>query len=193
MARNAQILRETKETEVEITCELDGTGLGVVATGLGFFDHMLDLFSKHGLFDMTVRAKGDIEVDMHHTIEDVGIVLGSVTKDALGDKVGIRRVGFCSLPMDEALVNVSLDISGRGRGLLFGEIPSDAPIPASLVEGFIESFAANLGATIHVEVVRGKDAHHCIEAIFKGLARALRVAVEIDPRVKDVPSTKGSI
>jgi len=191
MARAAEVTRKTTETDVACRIDLDGTGKTKVSTGVGFLDHMLELFGRHGLLDLTVKAEGDTHVDPHHTVEDVGIVLGTVVREALGDRKGIRRFGFASVPMDEALAQVSVDISGRGRAEVAGDVPEGAPLSPSLVEGFLSALAENAGVTLHAELRSGKDAHHAIEAIFKALARALRVAVELDPREGGVPSTKG--
>lgn len=191
MARAAEKERKTKETEVRLSIDLDGSGESKVSTGVGFLDHMLELFARHGMFDLQVKAKGDTDVDAHHTVEDVGIVLGEVIAEALGEKKGIRRYGFASVPMDEALAEVTVDCSGRGRAELHGEVPGGAALSPSLLEGFLEALATHSGITLHVEVRRGRDAHHTIEAVFKALARALREAVSTDPREKDVPSTKG--
>ncbi|MHC4247797.1 MAG: imidazoleglycerol-phosphate dehydratase HisB [Planctomycetota bacterium] len=191
MGRSAEATRMTKETEVACRIDLDGSGRTDVSTGVGFLDHMLDLLGRHALLDLDVKAKGDTHVDPHHTVEDVGIVLGTVLSEALGDRKGIRRFGFASVPMDEALAQVSIDISGRGRAEVAGDVPEGAPLSPSLVEGFLAALAENGGLTLHAELRRGKDAHHAIEAVFKALARALRAAVEIDPREGGVPSTKG--
>ena len=191
MGRAAEMTRKTNETDVTCRIDLDGTGQTKVSTGVGFLNHMLELFGRHGLVDLTVKAKGDTHVDPHHTVEDVGIVLGTILREALGDRKGIRRFGFSSVPMDEALAQVSIDISGRGRGEVAGDVPDGAPLSPSLVEGFLSALAENAGLTLHAELRRGKDAHHSIEAIFKALARALRAAVELDPREGGVPSTKG--
>ncbi len=191
MSRSAELKRKTKETEVECRIDLDGSGRTEVSTGVGFLDHMLELFGRHGLFDLAVKAKGDTDVDLHHTVEDVGIVLGSVIAEALGDKKGIRRFGFASVPMDEALAQVTVDVSGRGRSGVVGSVPDGAPLSPALLEGFLEALAKNAGLTLHAEVRSGRDAHHVMEAVFKALARALREAVELDPREGGVPSTKG--
>lgn len=191
MSRSAKLKRRTKETEVDCRIDLDGEGSVEVATGIGFLDHMLDLFGRHGLFDLAVKAKGDVEVDLHHTVEDVGIVLGGTVSKALGDKSGIRRFGFASVPMGEALVQLTVDVSGRGRSELTGAIPGGVPLSPALIDGFLDAFAKNAGVTLHAEVRSGTDAHHVVEAIFKALGRALREAVETDPREKGVPSTKG--
>jgi imidazoleglycerol-phosphate dehydratase len=185
------VKRKTKETRVAVRLDLDGSGRTEVSTGVGFLDHMLELFGKHGMLDLAVRAKGDTEVDLHHTVEDVAIVLGETLGRALGDKKGVRRYGFAAVPMDEALAEVTVDLSGRGRAELAGSVPGGAPVSPSLLAGFLEALASNAGVTLHVEVRRGRDAHHSIEAVFKALARALREAVAEDPREGGVPSTKG--
>jgi imidazoleglycerol-phosphate dehydratase len=191
--RKAQQYRKTAETEITIELVIDGTGASKIDTGVPFFDHMLTLFAKHGLFDLTVTTKGDIEVDYHHTVEDTGIVLGQVFREALGSKAGIQRYGWCLLPMDETLARVALDLSGRA--LLVYEGPERVEsiggrFNFTLVEEFLRAFAGALLANLHVDLLRGKDAHHMAEAIFKGLARALDQATRIDPRVVGVPSTK---
>ena len=193
MARTADIKRKTKETDVTCSVDLDGTGATKVSTGVGFLDHMLDLLGRHSLIDLTVKATGDTDVDVHHTVEDVGICLGSALDKALGGRKGIRRFGSAAIPMDEALCEVVVDISGRGRAEMVGNVPEGAPIDPPLLEGFLSAVAANAGVTIHAEAKRGRDAHHVIEAIFKAFARALRQAIEADPRDKGVPSTKGVI
>lgn len=191
MGRSAEVTRKTKETEISCKLELDGTGAVQVSTGSGFFDHMLDLFGRHALFDLSVSCKGDLAVDLHHTVEDIGIVLGEAFRKATLDKHGIRRYGFASIPMDEALVEASVDISGRGRAELAGMVPDGAPISPSLLEGFLSAFASNAAITLHVDIRRGRDPHHVVEASFKALARALRAAIELDPRQKGLPTTKG--
>jgi imidazoleglycerol-phosphate dehydratase len=193
MSREATVRRETKETQIEVRLDLDGTGTGKVSTGIGFFDHMLDLFARHGLFNLDVEARGDLHIDAHHTVEDTGIVLGQAFSRALGEKVGIVRYGHFLLPMDEALVRVVVDISGRpylGIDLPQGLAPVGS-FPVQLVEEFLRAFATNAGLTLHVAVLSGRDSHHICESIFKGLARALEMAVRVDPRVSGVPSTKG--
>ena len=191
MPRSAKRERKTKETEVAVSIDLDGSGKSGVSTGVGFLDLMLELLARHSMCDLKVAAKGDTDVDAHHTVEDVGIVLGEAITEALGDKKGLRRYGFASVPMDEALAEVTADISGRGRSELHGEVPEGAALSPSLLAGFLEALATNAGITLHAEVRRGQDAHHVIEAVFKALARALREAVSTDPREKGVPSTKG--
>lgn len=192
-ARTATVDRKTGETEISLTLSLDGTGHPDIRTGVPFFDHMLTLFARHGLFDLIVVAKGDIEVDYHHTVEDVGITLGQALAKALGDKEGIRRYGSAYVPMDEALARVVVDCSGRP--FLAYEAPRGVEaigmFPFQLVEEFLRAVAVQAGLTLHVSILAGRDAHHMAEAIFKALARALDVAVFRDERVKGIPSTKG--
>jgi len=193
--RTASRKRKTAETDIELQIDLDGWGVSTIHTGVPFFDHMLTLFSKHGCFDLNVKAVGDIAVDAHHTIEDTGIVIGEAMREALGDKSGIRRYGCSHLPMDETLVRVVVDLSNRPH-LEFrapAGTPSAPNMPFSLVEEFCRAVASNLRANIHVELLYGRDGHHIAEAAFKGLARALREACEFDPRVKGVPSTKDAL
>ena len=193
--RTAEQKRKTAETDISLKIGLDGEGVSKIATGIPFFDHMLTLFSKHGLFDLEVEVDGDTEVDAHHTIEDTGIVIGECMKEALGTKEGIRRYGSCYLPMDETLARVVVDLSNRPH--LEFRAPAgtaSAPnMPFTLVEEFCRAVASNLRANIHVEVLYGRDGHHIAEAIFKGLARALREACEKDARVKGIPSTKEAL
>lgn len=195
MSRTAQRSRKTAETSIELSIDLDGSGQSTIKTGIGFFDHMLTLFAKHGLFDLNLKAIGDLEVDSHHTIEDTGITIGDAMREALGTKEGIRRYGFCYLPMDETLVRVVVDLSNRPH--LEFRAPENTPsapnMPFSLVEEFCRALASNLRANIHVELLYGRDGHHIAEAIFKGLARALREACEKDARVKGIPSTKEAL
>jgi imidazoleglycerol-phosphate dehydratase len=193
--RTATISRKTAETAIDLSINLDGTGSSKVATGIPFFDHMLTLFSKHGLFDLTLEVDGDIEVDFHHTIEDTGIVIGSAMREALGTKEGISRYGCCYLPMDETLVRVVVDLSNRPHLEFRAPVgtPSAPNMPFSLVEEFCRAVASNLRANVHVEVLYGRDGHHIAEAVFKGMARALRDACERDPRVKGIPSTKDAL
>jgi imidazoleglycerol-phosphate dehydratase len=193
-ARTATISRTTAETDIRATVCLDGTGKVQVATGIGFLDHMLTALGRHALLDLTVEAKGDLHIDYHHTTEDVGIVLGQAVKKALGDKRGIRRYGQSLLPMDEALAEAAIDISGRP--FLAWSVPFARPkvgeMDTELFEEFFRAFAFNAGITLHVTLKAGTNAHHVAEACFKALARALRMAVETDPRSPDaVPSTKG--
>jgi len=193
--RTASRSRKIAETSIELTLGLDGDGTSSIDTGIPFFDHMLTLFSKHGLFDMDVKTTGDLDVDAHHTIEDTGIVLGECLREALGTKEGIRRYGSCHLPMDETLARVVVDLSNRPH-LEFrapAGTPSAPNMPFSLVEEFCRAMASNLRANIHVELLYGRDGHHIAEAIFKGLARALRDACERDPRVTGIPSTKQAL
>jgi len=191
--RSSQIDRKTAETDIAVSIALDGTGKSEISTGVPFFDHMLTLFAKHGLFDLKVKVVGDIEVDYHHTVEDTGIVLGQAMKEALGSKVGITRYGSFLLPMDETLAQVAVDLSGRPFIVFIAPERVDTIGHAfhfQLVEEFVRGFANALMANVHVEIRYGKDAHHMAEAIFKGLARALDQATKIDPRVTGVPSTK---
>jgi imidazoleglycerol-phosphate dehydratase len=191
--RTAKVERRTKETDIKLTINLDGEGRYNIDTSIPFLDHMLSLMCKHGLFDIKVKAKGDIDIDDHHTVEDVGIVLGKALKQALGDMKGISRYGHSSLPMDEALALVSLDVSGRPYLVYRVEFPKRSKLrnfDPDLVEDFLQAFAGNSGITLHIESPYGRNTHHIIEAVFKALGRALRQAVSIDPRVKGVPSTK---
>lgn len=191
--RTASIERKTSETEIRLTVTLDGVGDSKIQTGIPFFDHMLTLFARHGLLDLAVEAKGDIEVDYHHTVEDVGIALGTALSKALGDKVGIRRYGSSYVPMDEALARVVVDCSGRP--FLAYEAPRGVEaiglFPFQLVEEFLRAVSVQAGLTLHVSILAGRDAHHMAEAIFKAFGRALDIAVSRDERVKGVPSTKG--
>lgn len=191
--RTATIDRKTGETEIKLTISVDGTGTSEIRTGVPFFDHMLTLFARHGLFDLTVVAKGDIEVDYHHTVEDVGITLGQALAKALGEKAGIRRYGSAYVPMDEALARVVVDCSGRP--FLSYEAPRGVEaiglFPFQLVEEFLRAVSVQAGLTLHVSILAGRDAHHMAEAVFKALGRALDVAVSRDERVKGIPSTKG--
>ncbi|MCX6959636.1 MAG: imidazoleglycerol-phosphate dehydratase HisB [Verrucomicrobia bacterium] len=191
--RTASIDRKTSETAIKMTLSLDGEGNSDVRTGIPFFDHMLTLFARHGLFDLTVEAKGDIEVDFHHTVEDTGIALGQALAKALADKKGIRRYGSAYVPMDEALARVVVDCSGRP--FLAYEAPRGVEaiglFPFQLVEEFLRALAVNAGLTLHVSILAGRDAHHMAEGIFKALGRALDIAVSHDERVKGIPSTKG--
>jgi imidazoleglycerol-phosphate dehydratase len=193
--RTASRHRQTAETTIDLTVNLDGSGVSTIDTGIPFFDHMLTLFAKHGLFDLNVKTVGDIQVDFHHTIEDTGIVLGDCLREALGTKEGIRRYGCSYLPMDETLARVVVDLSNRPH-LEFrapAGTPSAPNMPFTLVEEFCRAVASNLRANLHVELLYGRDGHHIAEAIFKGLARALRDACERDPRVIGIPSTKDAL
>jgi imidazoleglycerol-phosphate dehydratase len=191
--RKASSGRETKETKVFAELSLDGTGTSAVSTGIGFFDHMLEILARHGLIDLTVKAEGDLSVDCHHTVEDVGIALGQALKGALGDKAGIRRYGTCFLPMDEALAMASVDISGRPYLVFEAELPNTriGDFDADATEEFFRAFAFNAGITLHLKALCGSNAHHIVEALFKALGRALREAAQTDPRERGVPSTKG--
>lgn len=191
--RIATIHRKTKETQVELTINIDGEGNSHISTGVGFLDHMLDILTKHSLLDLTIKASGDRIVDDHHTVEDVGICFGQGVKEALGNKKGIRRFSNSSVPMQEALANVAIDISGR-PALVFNVAFHTEKIgnfDVELIEEFLEAFSTNAGINLHVNVPYGTNAHHIAEAIFKGLAKALEDAVRTDERIKDVPSTKG--
>ena len=195
MSRTATIKRKTRETDIELTLAIDGSGRSKISTGIGFFDHMLELFTKHGLFDLELQAKGDLNVDAHHTVEDVGLALGQALREALGDKAGLARYGWCLLPMDDALARIALDCSGRPY--LAYDAPEEAgPIgdfPFQLIEEFLRAFSVQGGLNLHVALLDGRDTHHMAEAVFKGLARSLDQATRIDPRVEGVPSTKGQL
>ncbi len=196
MARTATITRTTSETDITLTLDLDGTGKGDIATGIGFLDHMLTALTRHGLFDLTVRAKGDLHIDFHHTTEDVGIVLGQAFHRALGDKRGIRRFGHALIPMDETLAEAAIDVSGRpflAWNVSF-ERPKIGEMDTELFEEFFRALAFNAMITLHVTRRTGHNAHHVAEACFKATARALRMATEMDPRAGDaIPSTKGAL
>ena len=194
-ARVATVERKTRETDVSVEINLDGVGDYEVSTGIPFFDHMLESFARHGLFDLRLAAKGDLSVDTHHTVEDVGIALGQAVREALGAPAGIRRYGSALLPMAEAKVEVSLDISNRPYLVYRVELDNDriGSFDASLTEDFLYAFSQNAGLDLHVELRYGKNPHHVVEAVFKGTARALRVAVERDPRVKGLPTVKGAL
>ena len=194
MDREASIERTTSETSICLKIGLDGTGQSRIATGIPFFDHMLTLFAKHGLFDLDLTAKGDLDVDFHHTVEDTGIALGQALTNALGSKVGIRRYGISYVPMDEALVRTVVDLSGRP--FLAYQAPSGvetigAAFSFQLVEEFLRALSVHGGMNLHVDVLAGRDAHHMAEGAFKSLARALDQATQLDPRVQGIPSTKG--
>ena len=194
--RVATIKRKTRETDIEVTVNLDGTGVSNVATGIGFFDHMLDLLARHSRIDITVKAVGDLHIDHHHTTEDVGISLGQAIKQALGDMRGITRYADVHMPMDEALTRVAIDISGRPFLVFKAEFGRDkvGAFDTELVQEWFQAFAMNAGVTLHVEALYGTNDHHIAESCFKGLARALRAAVAIDPRAAgEVPSTKGTL
>lgn len=195
MARSATVTRKTGETDITVTLDLDGTGACDISTGVGFFDHMLSALGRHSLCDLTVHATGDTWVDDHHTVEDVGIVLGQALVQALGDKSGITRFSDVTAPMDEALVLAAIDVSGRGE--LYWDVPIAAQkvgtFDTELGHEFFQGFARDAGITLHVREIAGENAHHILECAFKAVARAVRAAVEIDPRVHGVPSTKGSL
>jgi imidazoleglycerol-phosphate dehydratase len=194
--RKAALRRTTKETDVEVAVDLDGTGTAEIATGIGFFDHMLELLARHARIDLTVKAKGDLHIDHHHTTEDVGIALGQAVKRALGEMKGITRYASVHLPMDEALTRVALDISGRPFLVFKCEFSRDkvGAFDTELVREWFQAFAINAGITLHVETLYGSNDHHIAESCFKGLARALRAAVAFDERARDqVPSTKGTL
>jgi len=193
--RTASLERKTKETDIKVRVNVDGSGEYDVSSGVGFFDHMLSALSKHSAMDLSVKCSGDTHIDDHHTVEDVGIAIGQCVAKALGDKAGIRRYGFASVPLDEALSQVTVDLSGRayfafsgGEKLGKGKVGS---FDTELLEDFLGAFASASGTTLHVEIRTGRNRHHMIEATFKAFARALREAMELDPRVKGVPSTKG--
>lgn len=195
MNRVARVERKTKETDIAVELDLDGSGNSEIQTGIPFFDHMLESFARHGLFDLKLEAKGDLEVDYHHTVEDVGLALGQAFREALGTKEGIRRFGECSVPLDEALARVVVDLSGRPylvynvkiRPGRVGDFDTDLP------QEFFRALANQAGMNLHIHVVSGENPHHIIEACFKALARALEAATRIDPRIRGVPSTKGSL
>ncbi|UPJ58763.1 imidazoleglycerol-phosphate dehydratase HisB [Bradyrhizobium sp. 192] len=194
--RTAKIKRKTKETEIEVTVNLDGTGAADIATGIGFFDHMLDLLARHSRIDLTVKAVGDLHIDYHHTTEDTGIALGQAVRQALGNMAGITRYAGVHMPMDETLSRVVIDISGRPFLVFKADFPRDkiGEFDTELVREWFQAFAMNAGVTLHVETLYGDNSHHIAESCFKGLARALRTAVAIDPKaVGEIPSTKGSL
>ena len=192
--RVAELTRTTKETDIALSLNIDGTGVSSIDTGVPFFDHMLEAFGRHGLFDLTIKAKGDLEVDAHHTVEDVGIVLGQAFAEAMGEKRGIARFGSQMLPMDETLVLAALDISGRCQLHWDVEVPLCllGSFDSSLAKEFFIAFATNAGVTLHVRMLTGENAHHIVEACFKAVGRAMRAALELDARVgSELPSTKG--
>lgn len=194
--RKSSITRKTAETEINVEINLDGTGIFDNQTGVGFFDHMLDQLSRHALIDMKIRAKGDLHIDDHHSVEDVGIALGQALTKAVGDKRGIRRYGSCLLPMDDALVQSALDLSGRPYLVWNMDLPNTkiGTFDTELVREFFTAFAMQGGITLHINVLDGFNSHHIVEAIFKSVARSLRIALETDPRkANDIPSTKGSL
>ena len=193
MARTAQLRRETGETKIELTLDLDGAGRSAVDTGVGFFDHMLTLLSRHSLIDLNIKAEGDLHVDAHHTVEDVGICFGRALAQALGDKSGIRRYGDATVPMDETLVTAAVDLSGRPFCVWRAEVPAETlgTFNAQLAEEFWRAVPSSGAMALHVVCHHGRNTHHIVEGIFKAAARALRQAVEVDPRVSGIPSTKG--
>jgi len=194
-SRVATIARKTKETEIQIRIDLDGSGQYSIETGIPFFDHMLESFARHGLFDLEIKARGDVEVDLHHTVEDVGISLGQALREALGSAVGIRRYGSCLLPMAESKVEVAVDVSNRPYLVYQLALENDriGSFDASLAEDFMYAFSQSAGLDLHIEKRYGKSPHHCVEAAFKGVARALRDAVGIDPRESGLPTVKGAL
>jgi len=195
MTRTAQIERKTAETEIHVSLGLDGDGAGERATGVGFFDHMLDLLARHGHFDLVVRARGDLDTGAHHTVEDVGICLGQALDEALGDRAGIARFGQATIPMDEARASCAIDVSGRGLCAFEAALPPGAigNFDHELLEEFLRALATNAKLTLHLTVERGNNSHHVIEASFKALARALRAATALDATEQGVPSTKGTL
>jgi imidazoleglycerol-phosphate dehydratase len=199
MARTARLERATKESKVRVDLDLDGHGRADISTGVGFYDHMLASLARHALVDLTVQAEGDVHVDAHHTVEDVAIVLGDALREALGDKSGIRRFGSSLIPLDEALVQCAVDVSGRPYCVHVGEPEGQAYVViggsyvGSLTRHVFESLASHAGIALHVRVLSGRDPHHIVEAQFKAVARALREAVALDPREGGVPSTKGTL
>ena len=195
MARTAEVTRITGETDITVKLDLDGTGVCDIATGVPFFDHMLNAFGRHGLFDLTVHATGDIDVDAHHTVEDTGIVLGEAFSRALGDKAGITRFADVTIPMDETLVMAAVDISGRGQAYCDLSVPTErvGTFDTELAVEFFYAFARDAKLTLHVRELAGENSHHIIEAAFKAVGRAMRAACELDPRVHGIPSTKGSL
>jgi imidazoleglycerol-phosphate dehydratase len=195
MPRTATIHRKTNETDIQLQLNLDGSGISTIETGVGFLDHMLTLFAKHGLFDLDIVARGDLHIDSHHTTEDVGICLGKAISQALGDKSGITRYGFMVLPMEETLVTSALDLSGRIKFIYKVEFPTEkiGPFDTELIEEFWQAFAANGQMNLHLVLNHGTNSHHISEGLFKATARALRQAVTIDPRQSGVPSSKGTL
>ena len=195
MSRTASIERITKETRIKLSINLDGTGQGQICTSVPFLDHMLELFTRHGLFDLTVEARGDIDIDFHHTVEDIGIVLGQAIREALGDKTGIRRYGQATVPMDETLASVALDLSGRPYLVYNVRLPKVkiGEFDVELAREFFQALMSNLGANLHINVMYGENVHHILEACFKATARALDMAVQVDARIDGVMSTKGKL
>jgi imidazoleglycerol-phosphate dehydratase len=195
MARTAEIERITRETRIRLSIDLDGSGQGKICTSVPFLDHMLDLFARHGLFDLQVEAQGDIDIDFHHTVEDIGIVLGQAIREALGEKKGIRRYGQATIPMDETLASVALDLSGRPYLVYNVHLPKVkiGEFDVELAREFFQALVNNLGANLHVNVMYGDNVHHILEASFKAMARALDLATQLDPRIDGVMSTKGTL
>ena len=193
--RQASIVRETRETSIKLTFNADGTGKSSISTGIGFLDHMLELFAKHGFFDLEIEEKGDLHVDCHHTIEDLGLAMGSAIAQALGDKAGIRRYGSCLLPMDEALAEVALDLSGRPYLVYKASMPAAqvGNIDVQLFHEFFQALCVKAGLNMHIRLLAGEETHHCLEAIFKAFAKALDQATSYDSRVQGVLSTKGCL
>ena len=193
--RTSQINRKTAETDIQLEVNLDGTGQADVATGVGFFDHMLNLFAKHGALDLSIKVDGDLEVDQHHTVEDTGICLGQAVREALGDKAGIRRYGHFALPMEEVLVTTAIDLGGRAYFVCDTEFPTPkiGEFDSELVYEFWQAFSANALCNLHIQVHYGRNSHHIAEGMFKCTARALRMAASQDDRMTGVPSTKGTL
>ena len=195
MSRKASLERITKETQIKLVLEIDGKGESKICTSVPFLDHMLDLFTRHGLFDLKIDAQGDIDIDFHHTVEDIGIVLGQAFREALGDKKGIRRYGQAAVPMDETLASVAVDLSGRPYLVYNVRLPKVkiGEFDVELAREFFQAFANNAGANLHINVIYGDNVHHILEACFKGMARALDQATQLDPRIEGVLSTKGKL
>ena len=195
-SRKAEVTRQTKETQIKVSLTLDGTGEGVISTGIPFMDHMLDLFSRHGFFDLSIDATGDIEIDYHHLVEDMGICLGQAFRDALGNKAGIRRYGFFALPMDETLVTVALDLSNRAY-LVWNVVPTITMVRdfnVQLFKEFFQAFANEVACNVHVRLEHGEEPHHVAEAIFKGFAKSMDMATQQEERLAGkIPSTKGTL
>ena len=195
MSRKAEITRTTKETDIRVSLDIDGSGKGEISTGIGFFDHMLEGFAKHGFFDLTCNVKGDLNVDGHHTVEDTGIVIGSAIKDAIGDKAGIRRYGHFTLPMDDALITVAVDLCGRpyfNYDLKF-DVEKIGDLDTELIREFFYAVSYSVGMNLHIKMLDGINGHHIAEAAFKAFAKALDMATQTDPRVEGVLTTKGSL
>ena len=195
MSRKAEITRTTKETDIRVSLDIDGSGKGEISTGIGFFDHMLEGFAKHGFFDLTCNVKGDLNVDGHHTVEDTGIVIGSAIKDAIGDKAGIRRYGHFTLPMDDALITVAVDLCGRpyfNYDLKF-DVEKIGDLDTELIREFFYAVSYSAGMNLHIKMLDGINGHHIAEAAFKAFAKALDMATQTDPRVDGVLTTKGSL